>query len=117
MTPEGKVKKKIKLLLDSYSGRIYYYMPVPSGYGRRTVDYLGCAKGIFFAIEAKKPGGKPTALQEGTLEDIRRTGGMVFVVDGDEGVAALKRWLDAVMVMVEWRVNIERRDADHLCEH
>ncbi len=103
-TPEGRIKNKIKDLLDSYSGNVYYFMPVQTGYGKRTVDYLGCIRGLFFAIEAKKPGGKPTALQNGAMEDMRAAGGTTFVVDDDESLAALKRWMDGAMRIVEWRV-------------
>ena len=37
MTPEGKVKKKIKEVLDEYG--VYYFMPVQHGYGPRGVDF------------------------------------------------------------------------------
>ncbi len=104
MTPEGRVKQKINELLDSYGKHLYYYMPVPSGYGVRTIDYLGCIKGAFFGIEAKKPGGKPTSYQENTLADIRDAGGVTFVVNDDQSLAELKRFLDSAMKIVEWRV-------------
>jgi penicillin-binding protein-related factor A (putative recombinase) len=41
-------------------------MPVPSGYGESTLDYIGCYKARFFAIETKKPGGKLTPRQQNT---------------------------------------------------
>jgi hypothetical protein len=94
MTPEGRIKIKIKKLLDSYAHHVYYFMPVQTGYGNRTVDFLGCICGVFFAIEAKKPGGKVTALQNATLERIREAGAMVLVVSDDESLAVLKRRLD-----------------------
>jgi len=104
MTPEGRIKQKIDRLLDSYGKSIYYHKPVPGGYGTRTIDYLGCIKGVFFGIEAKKPGGKPTALQDGTLADIEAAGGFALVVNDDTSLAELKRWLDSAMKIVEWRV-------------
>jgi hypothetical protein len=97
-TPEGKIKAKIKKLLDSYGERLYYFMPVPTGYGKRSVDYLCCVDGLFFAIEAKRPGAKPTAYQEITLQQIRFAGGTVFVINGDGGIEALRRFVDYVVI-------------------
>ena len=102
MTPEGIIKQKIKKLLDTYGEHLYVFMPVPGGYGARTVDYLGCMKGVFFAVEAKRPGKGPTAMQEGTLEKVRDAGGITFVVNDDASLAELKRWLDSAMRVVEW---------------
>lgn len=93
-TPEGRIKNKIKEILDLYLGRIYVYMPVPSGYGKTTVDYLICFKGLFIAIEAKKPRGKPTARQHLTLEDVRAADGVTFVVNDDESLGVLKLFLE-----------------------
>lgn len=99
MTPEGKIKKKIKVVLDNYKcHNIYVYMSVPGGYGASTLDYIGCLYGRFFAIEAKRPGGKPTPRQEALIElKMRPAGAAVFVIDGDEGVALLNDWLTTVV--------------------
>lgn len=97
MTPEGRVKKKIKNLFDEYGDNLYYYMPVPGGYGKRTVDYLGCIRGVFFAAEAKRPGGKPTLAQDSVLGAVQQAGGSTFVIDDDDDVVRLKRFLDHVM--------------------
>lgn len=91
MTPEGRVKKKIKAVLDKYDTRIYYYMPVPAGYGKPTIDYLGCFNGYFFGIEAKRLRKEPTSRQELTLDDIAAAGGKTFVIDGD--TTELETWL------------------------
>lgn len=91
-TPEGKIKQQIKKILDSHAPFLYYYMPVPNGYGRPTVDYLGCICGFFFSIEAKKPGGKPTALQAQVMLEIDEAGGKSFVIDGEKGLTALADW-------------------------
>lgn len=103
-TPEGRIKNKIKLLLDSYGHALYVFMPVQTGYGSRTLDYLGCVKGVFFGVEAKRPKGKTTALQDAAIERIDKAGGQTFVVSDDQSLAELKRWLDAAMKIVEWRV-------------
>ena len=55
MTPEGKVKKKVKEYLQSIGA--WYYMPVSNGMGRSGCpDILVCYKGLFMAFETKAPG-------------------------------------------------------------
>lgn len=95
-TPEGHIKNKINKLLDSYSGRVYKFMPVPSGYGKVTIDYLICFDGLFVGVEAKKPKGKPTARQDGVLEDIRAAGGSTFVVNDEESLDVFRMFLESV---------------------
>jgi hypothetical protein len=90
VTPEGRVKSRVKKLLDSTS-EIYYFMPVQRGLGARTLDYLGCHKGAFFAIETKAPGKKPTPLQDNTARKMWEAGARTFVIDGDIG--ELEEWL------------------------
>lgn len=92
MTPEGKVKAKIVRLLKKYDA--YYFMPVQTGYGSPTLDFLGFIRGRGFAIEAKAPGKKPTKRQCAIIDTIRRTGTVVFVIDGaDEHFQLLELWL------------------------
>jgi hypothetical protein len=91
-TPEGNVKKKIKKVLDSYPD-LYYEMPVPSGYGKSGLDFHGCFRGKYFAIEAKAPKKGPTALQEDKLRRIEAAGGVAFVISDDRGVQLLDAWL------------------------
>ena len=79
MTPEGLVKKEINKILDMFP--LYRFMPVPSGYGQSSLDYLVCAKGTFVAIEAKKPKGTPTPRQRAQLREIEQAGGDTFVID------------------------------------
>lgn len=77
MTPEGKVKKEIKAYLDSIGA--YYFMPVQSGYGMKTLDFLCCSHGWFIAIEAKAPGKEPTKFQELTIAELQKAGAIVVV--------------------------------------
>jgi hypothetical protein len=82
MTPEGKVKAKAKKLLDSVGA--YYFMPATGGYGRSGVpDIVGCLNGVFFAVECKANGGRPTALQLREIDRINAVGGFAIVVDED----------------------------------
>jgi hypothetical protein len=94
-TPEGKVKKTVSALLKSVPG-LFYTMPVPSGFGESTLDYIACYKGRFLAIETKKPGGKPTTRQAAIIEKMRQAGAKVLVIDGPNGLQELTEWIDAL---------------------
>lgn len=80
MTPEAKVKKKVKAILDELGA--YHFFPLMGGFGRAGVpDIIGCYKGCFFAIECKAGSNKTTELQERELEKIRRAGGVAIVIN------------------------------------
>jgi len=82
MTPEGKVKKKVKEYLQSIGA--WYYMPVSNGMGRvGCTDILVCYRGLFMAFETKAPGKikNVTANQEREIVDIQRAYGLAHVVD------------------------------------
>lgn len=79
MTPEAKVKAKVKRILAELGA--YYAMPVTGGYGNSGVpDFLVCLRGRFIAIECKANGGKTTALQDKHLADIRGAGGLSLII-------------------------------------
>lgn len=79
-TPEKKVKDKVVKLLKRYG--IYYFFPATHGFGRSGVpDIVCCMNAIFLAIECKAGANKPTALQEKEMADIRKAGGVVFVIN------------------------------------
>ncbi len=79
-TPEVKVKKQIRKLLDAAGA--YYAMPIGTGYGNSGVpDFLICHKGRFIAVEAKAGSNKPTALQEMHLQKISDRGGIALVIN------------------------------------
>jgi hypothetical protein len=90
-TPEAKVKDKIKAILKEH--RVYYAMPIGTGYGNAGVpDFLCCIKGRFLAIEAKANGGKTTALQDKNLRDIEAAGGITCILNEDN-VSVLGNYL------------------------
>ena len=79
-TPEKAVKAKVKAVLESEG--VYYFMPPANGFGRSGVpDIVACVNGLFFGIECKANGNKPTALQIREIEAIRRNNGVAVVVD------------------------------------
>ena len=94
MTPEGKIKKLVKDLLAKYD--VFYYMPIPSGFGGTTgiPDFCGVRRGLAFFVETKAPGGKLTALQKQKKELIEAAGGTWFLVDGPESLCAVQKWLE-----------------------
>lgn len=98
MTPEGRVKAKINKALKAMGVDCWRFMPVQSGYGTPALDYLLCIRGRFVAIEAKKPGGKLTPLQEGTKAAMEAAGGIVLVIDNDT---------DALTIEARIRVALE----------
>ena len=79
-TPEGKVKAQINRALKTLP-RCYKFMPVQSGLGAKTLDYLLCFNGRFVAIEAKAPGKTYTPLQLVHKAEIEAAGGYVFLVN------------------------------------
>lgn len=88
MTPEGKIKAKVKKQLrEKLPPQLWSFMPVQMGLGAPALDFLICANGWFVAIETKVKGKKPTARQELTMQAIRNAGGLVFVVDDDVSLA------------------------------
>lgn len=99
MTPEARVKKKVRSVLEKFGEEVYIYMPVPGGFGRQTLDYLGFFRGYGFAIETKAPGKKPTDRQRGTIEAIEKSGTKVFVIDDDAGCLELAGWLAHIVTI------------------
>ena len=98
MTPEAKVKKKIKERLD-YMGA-YFLQPVGTGFGSSGApDIVACYKGFFIGIEAKAGKGKTTALQEFNLKRIEGMGGLALVIN-EANVSQLREliesWVDTV---------------------
>lgn len=75
---EERVKNHVKRLLKKYAA--YYFMPVQSGYGGQSLDFLCSHKTRFFAVETKAPGQHLTPRQELIREEIEAAGGVVFIV-------------------------------------
>lgn len=114
MTPEGKVKERVKKVCKELGAHVI--MPVMgSAMGARGVpDLLICIDGRFVAIETKaKRKDKPTLIQALALRDVVKAGGQAFVIDGENTIADIRnvlqwkyanqasydgvnRWLDAI---------------------
>ena len=92
LTPEKKVKTKVKSILDKLGA--YHCMPSTGGYGANGVpDIIACYKGLFVGIECKANGGKPTALQTKHLSLIKQAKGFSIIID-ESNVNMLKSLLN-----------------------
>jgi hypothetical protein len=84
MTPERRVKTKVRKVLDKLGA--YYVMPVTGGYGNSGApDFLVCLHGRFIGIECKAGKNTTTPLQEKNLRQLSEAGGIALVVN-DENV-------------------------------
>lgn len=86
MTPEARVKKRVREILDEFckDHQGYYFFPPANGYGRQGIpDVICCIQGRFVAIECKANGGVPTALQLREMDKITKGGGLSFIIDED----------------------------------
>jgi hypothetical protein len=91
MTPEGKVKKRVKAILDEQ--QVYHFSPMQNGMGRAGIpDIIACHGGKFIGIECKAGSNKPTALQERELNRILNAGGEAYVIN-EENIEQLREEL------------------------
>ena len=79
MTPEGKVKEKVRRILKKVGA--WFTMPRGGPYGRAGVpDFLCCYRGYFLAIECKAGDNQPTDGQLSQIAAVRDAGGLAIVV-------------------------------------
>lgn len=96
---ESEVKERVKRHLKKHGA--YWFMPVQTGYGASTLDFLVCHGGRFLAIETKRPGKDMTARQMLVAEKIVDAGGHVLVIGNEyyadlntfSGESELEAWL------------------------
>ena len=92
---ERDVKRKISALLSLVLEHepIYVWMPVVTGFGKRSLDYICCVRGQFLAIEAKATGEWLRPDQCVRAREMHKAGADVFIISGPDGYGALERWL------------------------
>ncbi len=80
---EAQVKDRVKALCNKYGA--YFFMVVPTGYGRRGVpDFLICHKGRFIAVETKRDGiVTPSPHQQRELDAVAAAGGVSLVINAE----------------------------------
>ena len=92
MTPEGKVKAKVKAVLKRYG--VFYFCPRGSVLGTAGIsDFVACYMGKFLAIETKAGKNKLTTRQELMKQAMEEAGGVYFVIREDN-VGSLEEWLE-----------------------
>lgn len=94
MTPEGRVKAKVKRILKEYTPNPYSFWPVQTGMGASTLDCLICIKGKFVAIETKAKGKWLTERQKIVAGQITTAGGIVIVVTPETDFEWLVQYLE-----------------------
>lgn len=98
MTPEAKVKKKVKEKLTDMGA--YWAMPVTGGYGASGIpDFMICHKGFFIGIETKSGKKKPTTLQQHNLDRLSTAGGLALIINEDNVdrlEELIETWLNTV---------------------
>jgi len=94
MSPEGKVKKKVRELLQRHC--VYYTMPVTGGFGRQGApDFICCVRGYFVGVECKAGANQPTALQRAVALTIEQSGGIAITI-WEDNLYDLKNVLDNI---------------------
>jgi hypothetical protein len=86
---ENQLVDKIKAYLKTVDGLFFWkehggYMDTAG-----IPDIICCYKGRFVAFECKAENGKPTVLQEATIRQIRKAGGVAEVVRSVDEVRAI----------------------------
>jgi hypothetical protein len=89
-TPEGRQKDEVRKYLASINA--YVFSPVQGGWGVQSVDMLACINGIFWGIEVKRPGKKPTVRQDFYLKAIEKAGGMTVWGTAEVIIARIEAW-------------------------
>lgn len=86
MTPERRVKAKLKRFFDWREVPYFAYWPVPSGYGKQMVDCLYFFDGRVWAFECKREGEtKPTKRQAAIMRELRKAGVPTWIVTMENG--------------------------------
>lgn len=91
LTPEGKVKEKVKRLLREHNA--HWHCPVQNGMGAPSLDFICCHVGRYFGIETKAGNKGPTPRQQITMDTIADAGGVSFLVNEVTGMETLAEWL------------------------
>ena len=92
---EAEVKQRVKRVLDEAGA--YWYMVVPTGYGRRGVpDFLVCHRGRFLAVETKRGNtSAPSPHQAREMQSIEAARGAALLINA-ENLHELEEWLNGV---------------------
>lgn len=84
---ESKIQADVIKYLESLGGWVLNVAGGPE-IKRGTPDLLVCLRGMFWAVELKRPGKMPEAIQVRRMQQIARSGGLVFLWDSIEDAKA-----------------------------
>jgi len=91
-TPEGRLKNEVTKYLHGLP-RMFFWC-VQDRFTSGIMDIVGCYKGLFFGIELKAKGGRPTKLQSFRIRQVRDAGGKARVAYSLTQVHSLIKELD-----------------------
>jgi hypothetical protein len=93
MTPEGKIKRKVKEVLKEFG--LWHFFPGNNGLGRSGIPDIICiVNGQFVGIECKADYSKtPTLLQIKCGDEIKAAGGRWVLVRSEDDVLSLRTYL------------------------
>lgn len=98
MTPEGRLKTKIRKYLSSRG--IYWTNVVPAmSVARGVPDIIACYQGIFLGIEGKTYCGTQSPAQKVQQSRIEASGGVYIIARSLDDV---KEALDYIDALTEW---------------
>ena len=99
MRKESDVKEEVKRVLRSYGSTVWWFMPVPTGFGVQGVpDFICSVAGRFVAIETKFGRNGLTRWQIKQTEGIIGTGAAHMVINEDN-VGSLSAVIDGVLAL------------------
>lgn len=99
MKKEADVKAVVKKVLASYGERVWWFMPVPTGFGVQGVpDFVCSIGGRFVAIETKFGSNGLTRFQVKQMDAIIKTGGSHMVIN-EKNVDSLRAIIDGILAL------------------
>ena len=98
MTPEGRVKARLRRALKPYKDRIFSFPIMPTPYTVAGLpDYFILLKGKTIGVEVKSPTGRLTPSQKRMRETLTERGSMYFVVRDKETIQDLIDTLEELL--------------------
>lgn len=78
---EKDVKERVKKIVTFLVPDAYIFMPVQSGFGQSTLDFLIGINGFLLAVETKISGKRPTVRQTKILGEITKSKSFGLIID------------------------------------
>lgn len=101
MSKEKDVKEEVKRVLKSFGDTVWWFMPVPTGFGVQGVpDFVCCIAGRFVGIETKFGSNGLTPYQIKQMNDITKAYGAHMVIN-EKNVGELRPLIESIIVLEE----------------